>query len=137
MPSPTFQVDRMRTERLGASFSARVYHGIPRNCLLVSYGLLGTFSSRLSRRSRLAARSSVRPPVNTCVSPPSLRHCAAGNHETLVSRPSCSGPLIQTYKKYGSDLQFKSIKVVEPSTIYLKDGSGATLVELDVELKVD
>ena len=31
----------------------------------------------------------------------------------------------------------KSIKVVEPSTIYLKDGSGATLVELDVELKVD
>ena len=32
---------------------------------------------------------------------------------------------------------FKSIKVVEPSTIYLKDGSGATLVELDVELKVD
>ena len=32
---------------------------------------------------------------------------------------------------------FKSIKVVDPSTIYLKDGSGATLVELDVELKVD
>ena len=26
---------------------------------------------------------------------------------------------------------------VDPSTIYLKDGSGATLVELDVELKVD
>ena len=32
---------------------------------------------------------------------------------------------------------FKSIKVVDPSVIYLKDGSGATLVELDVELKVD
>ena len=32
---------------------------------------------------------------------------------------------------------FKSIKVVDPSVIYLKDGSGATLVELDVELKAD
>ena len=34
-------------------------------------------------------------------------------------------------------LALKSIKVVDPSVIYLKDGSGATLVELDVELKVD
>ena len=30
-----------------------------------------------------------------------------------------------------------SVRVVDPSVIYLKDGSGATLVELDVELKAD
>ena len=49
--------------------------------------------------------------------------------------------MIQTYKNMAPKAPnlgpFKSIKVVEPSTIYLKDGSGATLVELDVELKVD
>ena len=31
----------------------------------------------------------------------------------------------------------KKIKVVDPSVIYLKDATGTTLVELDVELTVD
>ena len=31
----------------------------------------------------------------------------------------------------------KKIKVVDPSIIYLKDATGTTLVELDVELTVD
>ena len=31
----------------------------------------------------------------------------------------------------------RSIKVVDPSIIYVKDATGTTLVELDVELTVD
>ena len=42
-----------------------------------------------------------------------------------------------TYKTFQNLGPFKSIRVVDPSVIYLKDGSGATLVELDVELKAD
>ena len=61
-------------------------------------------------------------------------------HLDQASRPTkIMAPTYQTFADEESLLSQppKSIKVVEPSTIYLKDGSGATLVELDVELKVD
>jgi len=63
-------------------------------------------------------------PLSECPPPTAIPTLEFATNLTLPRKAPNLGP-------------FKSIKVVEPSTIYLKDGSGATLVELDVELKVD
>ena len=51
-------------------------------------------------------------------------------HRQHSHRPRLAGPP----PKLGP---IKKIKVVDPSIIYLKDATGTTLVELDVELTVD
>ena len=63
-------------------------------------------------------------PLAECPPPTAITSAEFATNLTLPRKAPNLGP-------------FKSIKVVDPSTIYLKDGSGATLVELDVELKVD
>ena len=63
-------------------------------------------------------------PLAECPPPTAVTSAEFATNLTLPRKAPNLGP-------------FKSIKVVDPSTIYLKDGSGATLVELDVELKVD
>ena len=63
-------------------------------------------------------------PLSECPPPTAIPTLEFATNLTLPRKAPNLGP-------------FKSIKVVDPSVIYLKDGSGATLVELDVELKVD
>ena len=63
-------------------------------------------------------------PLAECPPPTAITSAEFATNLTLPRKAPNLGP-------------FKSIKVVDPSVIYLKDGSGATLVELDVELKVD
>ena len=63
-------------------------------------------------------------PLAECPPPTAVTSAEFATNLTLPRKAPNLGP-------------FKSIKVVDPSVIYLKDGSGATLVELDVELKVD
>ena len=63
-------------------------------------------------------------PLAECPPPTAVSSAEFATNLTLPRKAPNLGP-------------FKSIKVVDPSVIYLKDGSGATLVELDVELKVD
>lgn len=63
-------------------------------------------------------------PLTECPPPTAVTSAEFATNLTLPRKAPNLGP-------------FKSIKVVDPSVIYLKDGSGATLVELDVELKVD
>ena len=53
------------------------------------------------------------------------RHVCRVRHEPNAA---AKGPEARTNKK---------IKVVDPSIIYVKDATGTTLVELDVELTVD
>ena len=81
------------------------------------------------------------PPGSTCV----VEIPFAEN--PVIPLAECPPPTAVTSAEFATNLTlprkapnlgpFKSIKVVDPSVIYLKDGSGATLVELDVELKVD
>ena len=81
------------------------------------------------------------PPGSTCV----VEIPFAEN--PVIPLTECPPPTAVTSAEFATNLTlprkapnlgpFKSIKVVDPSVIYLKDGSGATLVELDVELKVD
>ena len=54
-----------------------------------------------------------------------------------ITRKSVAAGAVTLPRKAPNLGPFKSIKVVDPSVIYLKGGSGATLVELDVELKAD
>ncbi len=63
-------------------------------------------------------------PLSECPPPTAIPTIEFATNLTLPRKAPNLGP-------------FKSIRVVDPSVIYLKDGSGATLVELDVELKAD
>ena len=76
------------------------------------------------------------------------------DEESLLSQPptviplaECPPPTAVTSAEFATNLTLprkapklgpiKKIKVVDPSIIYLKDATGTTLVELDVELTVD
>ena len=63
-------------------------------------------------------------PLAECPPPTAVSSAEFATNLTLPRKAPNLGPI-------------KKIKVVDPSIIYLKDATGTTLVELDVELTVD
>ena len=63
-------------------------------------------------------------PLAECPPPTAVTSAEFATNLTLPRKAPSLGPI-------------KKIKVVDPSIIYLKDATGTTLVELDVELTVD
>ena len=63
-------------------------------------------------------------PLSECPPPTAVSSAEFATTLTLPRKAPKLGPI-------------KKIKVVDPSIIYLKDATGTTLVELDVELTVD
>ncbi len=63
-------------------------------------------------------------PLAECPPPTAVSSAEFATNLTLPRKAPNLGPI-------------KKIKVVDPSVIYLKDATGTTLVELDVELTVD
>ena len=63
-------------------------------------------------------------PLAECPPPTAVTSAEFATNLTLPRKAPSLGPI-------------KKVKVVDPSVIYLKDATGTTLVELDVELTVD
>ena len=63
-------------------------------------------------------------PLSECPPPTAIPTLEFATNLTLPRKAPKLGPI-------------KKIKVVDPSIIYVKDATGTTLVELDVELTVD
>ena len=126
------QVDRKGTERVGASFS---------NALSLHSHFAATQPTKLHKASGSDSRE--RPQKSAAA-----RGRPVTAPEVLdARRATLAPPTAVTSAEFATNLTLprkapklgpiKKIKVVDPSIIYVKDATGTTLVELDVELTVE